>query len=268
MKHSSGRVPASPPVGFPLFGLDESWQGARWLDGFGDPVGDPPRWASLGHQTPAGDSRIVVTTHSRLATGTPRSFRIPTDAQAAEIGQSPLQYLAADAALQLTGLTLPVLSLARPPGFLRALVEYAEKAGSEYAQWPRESWRVDGGAVTARVWGFAGGWAAFTDAVEGAYLTAVGVGASPEGLLLAVLRDGSAYHFELDQPLPVGALSASAQVAAAQFEAPPWQHQEWHADQLRLMREPEQNSAKRASLRVSDWIACPNLPDESWVHVS
>jgi hypothetical protein len=180
MKHSSGRVPTSPPVGFPLFGLDESWHGARWLDGFGDPVGDPPRWASLGHQSPAGDSRIVVTTHSRLATGTPRSFRIPTDARAAQMGRS-LQYLAADAALQLTGMTLPVMSLARPPGFLQALVEYAEKAGSEYAQWPRVSWRVDGVAVTARVWWFAGGWAAFTDAVEGAYLTAVGLGGQSGG---------------------------------------------------------------------------------------
>jgi hypothetical protein len=39
-------------------------------------------------------------------------------------------------------------------------------------------------------------------------------------------------------------LSASARAADVQFEAPPWQRQDWHADQLRLMRESEHCSAQ------------------------
>jgi hypothetical protein len=69
----SGRVPASPPIGFPVYGLDLSWPGVRWLEVFGDEIGDPPRWVSLGHRS-LDDSLIMVKTYARLATGTPRSF--------------------------------------------------------------------------------------------------------------------------------------------------------------------------------------------------
>ncbi|MGH3303733.1 MAG: hypothetical protein ACRDOK_19055 [Streptosporangiaceae bacterium] len=84
---------------------------------------------------------------------------------------------------------------------------------------------------------FAGGWAAFTDAVAGAYLVAVGVGAEPEGLPLAVLLNGSAYHFELDQPLASEVRSNSARAADILAEEPSWLRRDWHADHLRVMRE-------------------------------
>jgi hypothetical protein len=240
----SGRVRASPPVAFPVYRLDASWPGTRWLEQFGDVAGDPPRFVSLGHQSPAGDARVVVTTFLRQATGDPRSYRMPTDEQAARQGQSPLQYAAADAAIQLVDLTLPVVSLARPAGFLRTLVEHADDAGREYAQWPAVTWRVDGAAVQAWVWWFAGGWAAFTDAVPGAHLVAVGVGVEPAGLPLAVLQDGAAYHFELDQPLAPGVMSASAAAAGLTDEKLAWQRRDWHPDQLRLMREPGQRGVR------------------------
>jgi hypothetical protein len=239
----SGRVPTSPPIELPVYGLDASWPGARWLDGFGDEIGDPPRWVSLAHQTLDGDSLIMVKTYSRLSTGAPRSFQVPTDAQAAQMGKSPLQWVAFDAAFELINLTLPVLSLPRPPGFNRVLVDHAERAGSEYVQWPAVRWQVDGVAVTARVWWFAGGWTAFTDVVEGVYLHASGVGPGPDGLSLAVLRDGSAYHLDLDQPLYPGVLSASRAAAGAN-DLPEPLRQDWHADQLRLMREPEDDRAE------------------------
>jgi hypothetical protein len=79
--------------------------------------------------------------------------------------------------------------------------------------------------------------------VDGVYLTAVGVGTGgPEGLSLAVLRDGSAYHFNLDQPLYPGVLPASQ--AAGGGDRPPPERQERPADQLRLMREPGHISAE------------------------
>jgi hypothetical protein len=113
----SGRLPASPPAEFPLYGLDPSWPGARWVESSGDAVGGPPRWVSLGHQSATGDALVVVTTYARQATGAAGDSRIPTDAQAAKEGQSLLQY-AAFAAVELVNMTLPVQSRAQPPGFL------------------------------------------------------------------------------------------------------------------------------------------------------
>jgi hypothetical protein len=80
--------------------------------------------------------------------------------------------------------------------------------------------------------------------VAAVYLSAVGMGVGPDGLSLARLQDGAAYHFGLNEPLRPGVLSASARAADVRFEAPPWQRQDWHADQLRLMRESEHTSAE------------------------
>jgi hypothetical protein len=217
---------SSPPVAFPVYGLDASWPGARWLDLFGDEIGDPPRWVALGHQTVNGQSLIMVNTYSGP----------PTDAQAARSGQPPGQDVAFDAAHRLINLTLPVQSVPRPDGFLPLLTERAVLAAGQHARWPAVRWTVDAVTVAARVWRFAGGWAAVSDAVDDVYLSAVGVGARPEGLSLTRLRDGRAYHVDLAQPLLPGLLSASRQAAGAQFDEPEWKRRAWHADHARLIR--------------------------------
>jgi hypothetical protein len=223
----SGWMPTSPPVAFSVYGLDASWPGARWLDGFGDGIGDPPRWVALAHQAVDRQSRITVSTY----------FRPSTDAQAARWGQSPLQDVAFDAAHMLINVTLPAQSVARPDGYIPLLVEHATKIASQYAQWPAVRWKVDAAAAAARVCRFAGGWAAITDAADEVYLAVVGVGAGPEGLSLTQFQDGSAYHFDLAGPLSLRVMSASRKAAGVPFEAPEWESQSWHADQLRLMRE-------------------------------
>jgi hypothetical protein len=222
----SGWVPTSPSVAFPVYGLDVSWPGARWLDLFGDEIGDPPRWVALGHESVDGQSLIMVNTYSGL----------PTDAQAARIGQPPLEDVAFDAAHILINVTLPVQSVPRPDGFLPRLTEHARHAASQSAQWPTVQWRVDAATVAARVWRFAGGWAAISDAVDDVYLSAVGAGTQPDGLSLTRLRDGSAYHFDLAQPLGPGLLSASRRAAGVEFGGSQWESQDWHADHVRLMR--------------------------------
>ena len=226
----------SPRIQFPVYGLDPSWPGLRWLELFGDEIGDPVRWVSLGHRSRDGDALVMVKTYRRLATGSPRSYQIPTDAQAAELGRSPLEWVAFNAAFELANLTLPVRSLPRPPGFYRALVDHAEQAGQEYAQWPAVGWSVDGRTVTAHCWRFAGGWAAFTDAVPGLYLYATGLGADADDLSLAALPDGGAYHVDLDQSLWAENLSA-ARTAAGADDQPELPSETWHPDQLRLMPE-------------------------------
>lgn len=229
-----GWVPTSPPFDFSVYGLDASWPGARWLDSFGDQVGDPPWWARLSHQSGDGESLIMVESYSRPV----------TDDLAARWGEPPLADVASRAASILINVTLPVQSVPRPDGYLRALGAHAVEIAGQYPRWPAVGWQVDGVAATARVGCFAGGWAAVSDAVADVYLSAVGMGVGPDGLSLARLQDGAAYHFDLKQPLRPGVLSASARAADLQFEAPPWQRQDWHADQLRLMRESEHGSAE------------------------
>jgi hypothetical protein len=227
-------VPTSPPFGFPVFGLDASWPGARWLDSFGDQVGDPPWRVTLGHQSADGESLILVETYSRP----------PADDLAARRGEPPLEDVAIRAAVILNDVTLPVQSVSRPDGFLPVLVEHAMEIAGQHMQWPAVGWRVDGTPVSARVSWFAGGWAAISDGVAEVYLSAVGVGTSPDSLSLARLRDGTGYHFDLEQPLPPGVRSASRRAAHVRFEAPWQRRQDWHADQLRLMRESGRTSAE------------------------
>jgi hypothetical protein len=230
----SGWVPTSPPIGFPVYGLDGLWPAARWLDSFGDQVGDPPRWVRLAHQSPNGESLIMVESYSRPA----------TDDLAARRAEPPLADVVDRAASILINVTLPVQSVPRPDGFLRVLVEHAMEIAGQYAQWPTVGWRVDGAAVPARVSWFAGGWAAISEGVAEVYLSAVGMGVGPDGLSLVRLQDGAAYHFDLKQPLRPGVMSASSRAALGQSEEPPWQRHDWHADQLRLMRDSGRTSVE------------------------
>jgi hypothetical protein len=205
---------------------------------FGDPPDGSPTWATLSRQSADGQSLIQVTTYVRRASGNPRGYRVATDAQAAEQGRSPLEDVACQGTTCLTSVTLPV-SLPRPPGFLKALADHAVAAASAYSAWPLVSWLVDGVPVQVRVWRFAGGWTALTDAAAGVYLCVVGVGpgADPEGLSVAPLRDAGAYHFDLRGPLSLTLAKASARAAGVPPGPPPWLRADWHADQLQLIRE-------------------------------
>jgi hypothetical protein len=169
-------VRPSPPVDFALYGLDASWPGARWLETFGDAIGNPVLWVSLGHQSLDGGSLIYVETFSR-----PR-----TDALVVRSCEKPLQHVASYAAALLANVTLPVDTLPRPDGLCRALIGLTEERSGKYADWPLVRWHVDGTAVTARMWQFAGGWMAVSDGVEAVYLAAVGMGNEPDGRALAM----------------------------------------------------------------------------------
>jgi hypothetical protein len=188
----------------------------------------------LAHQSVAGDSLIMVESCSRPG----------TDDLAARQAEPSMADVVSRAATTLVNVTLPVQSVPRPDGFLRALGAHVMECERQYPQWPAVGWRVDGAVVPARVSWFAGGWAAISDGVTEAYLSAVGIGVGPEGLSLARLQDGAAYHFDLQQPLRPGALSASRRAAGVQVEAPSWRRQDWHSNQLRLLRESGRTSAE------------------------
>src|ERR1700756_2140763 len=87
----------SPPADFPVYGLGTAWPGTRWLESFGDVIGDPPHWVSLGHLSPDGGSLTLVETRSRAR----------TDAMLAASGRPPWSHVAQRAAAALVNLTLP-----------------------------------------------------------------------------------------------------------------------------------------------------------------
>src|ERR1700733_5626391 len=173
-----------PPPSFPVYGLVSPSGGARCLELFGDPPDGEPHFVSLWHQSSDARSVIMVTTYTRRSPGNSDGWRVPTDEQAAEHGVSALECLASQCTTTLVDLTLPVPSLARPPGLLKALVGHAQTAAEAHAVWATVDWRFDGVAVQAPAWSFAGGGAGFTDAAEDAYVSVVGLGpdASPDGL--------------------------------------------------------------------------------------
>lgn len=240
----SGEVPVSPPVGFPLYGMayepDQPQAGrrsaVRWLDGCGDAFGEEVRWVRLCHFSSAAGSSpaigpdpsvgvlISVETHSRAL----------TDAAKARGGETALQSVAFSAAFTLVNVTLPDLSVPRPEGLTKALVNHAYARSKRYAQWAPVTWRVDGTSLRAKAWEFAGGWAAISADLDEVYLAASGSAGSPEGLALTRLRDTRAYNFALDQPLDMRVVKASGAAAWAEGE-PAWRHTDWHADQLRLL---------------------------------
>jgi hypothetical protein len=113
----------------------------------------PVHWVSLGNQSLDGASLIYVETFSR-----PR-----TDALVARSSQRPLQHVASYAAALPANVTLPVDTLPRPDGIYPALIGMTEEFSDKYADWPPVRWHVDGTAVTAWMWRFAGGWMAASD---------------------------------------------------------------------------------------------------------
>jgi hypothetical protein len=220
-----GDAQASPPVEFPLYGLDADRPGLRWLDGYGDALGDDVRWVGLAQGDPEADELVMVETFSRFL----------TDSLHVRGGEPPLKSVSFAAAVTLVNLTLPDMSVSRPDGLLQAVVDHADENSRRHADWTRVTWQVDGVPVPARAWEFAGGWAAFSDALPEVYLAISGSAGRPDGVALARLKDSRAYHFDLDQPLHPRVIEASA--AAALVDCPrPWrQRAELHPDQLRLL---------------------------------
>jgi hypothetical protein len=214
----------SPPLDFPIYGLDSRWWGPRWLDFF-EALPSQPAWAVwLGHRTPDGldePGGLRVGTFARQryeATMCPR-------------GQDPLAAVALGATLGLVNLTLPDVSVPRPDGLISALVDKAEEMAKAHADWPRVHWDVDGMPAPAAVWEFAGAWAGFTAALPDAYVAVVGIGVPADGLRLVPVRDEADYRMDLRAPLDLAELGRQKGQRPDSWLPPP-RRDGFHADQL------------------------------------
>jgi hypothetical protein len=215
----------SPPIQFPLYGLDADRPGVRWLDGYGDALGDDVRWIGLAQGDPGADELIMVETFSRSLTN---SLHVRG-------GEPPLKSVSFAAAVTLVNLTLPDPSVDRPEGLFKAVVDHADTRSRQHADWTPVTWLVDGAPVTALAWEFAGGWAAFSDALPDVYLAISGSTGSPDGIAIDLLKDSRAYHFDLDQPLHPRVIETSAAAALADCGRSWPGRADLHPDQLRLL---------------------------------
>lgn len=157
---------SAPPIDFPVYGMDPSWAGTRWLDYYQGKVGDPVWSVGLGHLSAGHAGGVVVSTLRREH----------YDTVAARMGVDPLAEVALDGAIRLGDAGLPVREVPRPPGLLRALVDHMSRQAQRCRDWPVVTWRLDGEPITAPVLRFADGWLTCTDAPRDGYLTVVGIG--------------------------------------------------------------------------------------------
>lgn len=225
MGSGQGDLQASPPVQFPLYGLDAARPGVRWLDGYGDALGEDVRWVGLAQGDQEANQLVMVETFSREL----------TNAQHVRGGEPPLKSVSFAAAITLVNLTLPDMSVARPEGLVKAAVDHADERSRRHADWKRVTWQVDGVPVEALAWEFAGGFAAFSDALHDVYLAISASAGSPDGIALTRLTDARAYHFELDQPLHPRVIEASADAALADGDRSWPRRADLHPDHLRLL---------------------------------
>ncbi len=220
----------SSVVDFQVYGLDETFQGMRWVDFFEGLPGKPPWALWLGHREPDSGNGVRVGTLPRQR----------YEAVMCPNGKDPLVEVAFSGAFGVVNVTLPDSSVARPDGLIPALVEHAEAQARRYAEWPIVWWRIEGAQVRARVWHFAGGWAAFSTALDDAYLVAVGVGLEPADLAFEPVEDGATYHIDLSAPLNFTELGRQKSTRPQAWLPPP-RRDGFHPDQLAFV--PDETEA-------------------------
>lgn len=213
----------SLPVDFTVYGLDATFDGARWVDFFEGRPGSPPWALWLGHRAAGGNRGVRVGTMPRERYA---EVMCPN-------GRDPLVEVAFSGAFGLVNLTLPDVSVPRPDGLIQALVEHAEKQAKRYRKWRPVWWDVGGVMARAKVWDFAGAWAGFTDTPAEAYVVAVGIGVKAEDLKL-VSVESKAYGADFRKRLDLGELGRQRSTRPDAWLPPP-QRNAFHADQLALV---------------------------------
>lgn len=218
---------ASPPVDFPLYGLDWSFDSVRWLDFFEARNGSPAWAVWLGH-------RGAEDAGARIGTFPKRRY---TEVMCPR-GGDPCADVAFSAAFGLVNLTLPDSSVPRPEGLIPELVMHAEEQAKRYADWRTAVWHVDGAPIPASVWNFAGAWAGFSDSRADAFVVAIGIGVEPDELRLATVGEGHPYSVDLHAPLDLADLGRR-RYERPQAWLPPPRRDGFHPDQLALVPEPQ-----------------------------
>jgi hypothetical protein len=197
-----------PPIGFPLYGLDASWLGTRWLKFVQGPVGEPLYEVTLGH----GDRPVPMRGHPLLDITT-RSAKNAHDRDSVAF-QRELAFSGLFTLMNMTAPT-PDAVLDRERMWKKALA-YAGRRADQYLRWASVTWSVDGVPTAARFTRFAGAWTGFSLAVDGIGFWIVGYRVGPEDLGIAQIASGEPYGFDLAEPVVYPDTLHSAQAALGQ----------------------------------------------------
>jgi len=212
---------SSPPVDFPVYGLDASWRGWRWFEYYQAKSGDRAWAVGLGHRPADGTGGIIISTLRRAH----YDMALPR-------GQADhLVEIAFEGAVRLGNATLPEIDVPRPQDLLKALVGHMQDQSEHYRDWPVASWKVDGNLITGPILNFADGWITFTAAVPEIYVSVLGLNA-PLTSSLDVVRIADLREYGLDSK---ARLSLASMIAAhkqpANTKLPPREflHPDFHA---------------------------------------
>lgn len=193
-KRAPSDRPASifPPLDFPIFGLDRTWKGPRWLNAVIGSYGEPAQSVWLAHGERLDPDREVLV----------MSHRLSEDQGWCPSGAHAERMLAWTGLVRIIDATLPVLAGDDRRRFFDNFEQYVDARAGRWARWAPTRWRIENRVVTARFARFAGGWAAYAFERDRFALAVTGVGADPHGLGLRRLRSAAAYHFDLEEPFP------------------------------------------------------------------
>ena len=184
---------------FVLYGLDEPWAGPGWVAGMSGPVHLLATF-SLGHLLADRTQGVTVKTAARDRYDQVRSAD----------HQDPVDAVAAEAVNDLIAATWPDPEIMRQADWLDDVYSHGSQSAREHRSWARVSWSVDGAAVDAGCWHFAGGWTGFTTALPDVYVVVTAVGVDPAAIRLRRLTDAAPYGFELGADVTVGQMAIGA----------------------------------------------------------
>jgi hypothetical protein len=181
-----------PPFDLPIYGLDDTWDGPRWLEFLDGQAGHPLRGVWLGH----GRDVAPVPGRDWAFVG---SF--PLERAGLSQGETFERGLAFDTARILLDATKDVPRM--------------KMEADRWESWPTVSWRVDGQEVVARLLAEAGpAWSAFTTDLPHAGVVIRGSGLGPDGVSLVRVDDSSRYHFDAELPLEYPTVMEASRAAA------------------------------------------------------
>jgi hypothetical protein len=221
-----------PPIDFPVYGLDDSWAGPRWLAFVHGEVGKPLWGVDLLHgwsMFPTPDRPWVQVT----------TFPWPRFAAIMGApGESPDHLLAWHAMFHLTDRTMPNLRDKRLAEMRRRMHTVINDRADNPEAWSNVSIHVGERSVAGKITCWAGAWTAVVTDLPDVACLLLASEVAPESLTLRQLTDGEDYHFDLAQPIRFGeTLHASAEAALG--PASGWEDDEpsWpeHADHEELL---------------------------------
>ena len=171
-----------PAFDFPIYGLDATWAGPRWLDFFEGEAPRPSWGAWLGHGNDAGR----VTGRDWAIVGSfPRE-------RYSEVMLAPEEKFEHGLAFVATRV------LFNESTDVRARLDTEPQ---RWQVWPSVSWTVDGHEVGAHLLQHDGSWAGFSTGLNDLGLVVHASGLDPNGLALVSVTESQAYHFASDQQL-------------------------------------------------------------------